>query len=152
MSDIDRTKLTTDFLASLNRHLRLHGLGDTVISIDPPHRGRDCGSVHLYPFRSTDLGLFAEWLRTLRGVTASVNGFSSDNRKVHLCAVGAMDDGTPVMVRVIVEDAEFDLLAANTPLVKDAPIEADLLLSLVSADTAEALAGETALTGSAVPA
>jgi hypothetical protein len=138
MSEIDRTKLPTDFLASLNQHLREHGLGDTILSINLPNRVKDCGRVQIYPFRSTDLALFAEWLRTLRGATVTVAGFSQNrDRQVHVRAVGEMVDGTVVQVQVILDDDEFDLLAANTPLVKDATIEVELLLSLVSAEQAE---------------
>jgi hypothetical protein len=135
--------IPTRYLTSLNRHLRKHGLGETVLGISMPRHGRP-GDVHIYQYGGSDLSLFAQWLGTLRGVTVTVLSETRD-RCAHLKALGGMGDGTLMAVLVVVDENEFDLLCANTPVVKDADIPVDLLLSLVSADAAEgvpALAGQ----------
>jgi len=148
VNDTESTNIDTRYLTSLNRHLRKRGLGNTVITIRLPHDGRDTGEVNLYPWDTTDLAVFAAWLRSLHGPTVTVWAFSDHcERMVHLMAVGGMDDGTATQVRVIVQDDEFDLLAANTPLVKDADVPVELLLRLVSAEVAESRTDDTALAG-----
>lgn len=138
MSEQDQpTNLATRYLTSLNRHLRKHGLGDTVVSIDMPRYGRP-GEAFACRYDTADLHMLADWLRTLRDSTVTVHAFSEKlERTVHLRAVGVLDDGTVTSVKVIVDGDEFDLLATNTPLVKDAAIPVVLLLSLVSAEAAE---------------
>lgn len=144
----DPTNTATRYITSLNRHLRKRGLGNTVISIRLPHDDPDTGEVSLYPWDTTDLAAFAVWLRSLRGPTVTVWAFSDKlERSVHLMAVGGLDDGTATRVRVIVDGVEFDLLSANTPLVKDADIPVELLLSLVSATAAESRTDDTTLAG-----
>lgn len=138
MSEHQSTNTVADFLTSLASHLREHHLDNTMTTVTTP-RSDWVGALSVYPWGDlTRLGVFAAWLPTLRDAAPSVWGFSDGrDREVHLRATGTLSDGTAIEVRVIVQGDEFDLLSARTPLVKDAPIEVDLLLSLVSAQTAE---------------
>ena len=148
MTDTILADQRTAYLTLLLRHMTEHRLVDTVSLIKLPHDSYDTGAVELYPWNTTDLAVFAAWLRSLRGPTVTVWALSKQfARCVHVMAVGGLDDGTATQVRVIVEDDEFDLLAVNTPLAKDAEIPVELMLSLVSAEAAEASVDESAMAG-----
>lgn len=120
-------------LESIALHQRKHHLRAMAVSL--PSHGDTQVHVSLYPWDGSVLTELAVWLRSLNGVVASMTLYQAT---VHLKAIGAMTDGTPVQVVIVLDHGpEYDLLAANTEIAHNAAVSVELLLSLVSADAAE---------------
>lgn len=112
------------------------------MGVSLPSHGETSGGVSLFPWDGSVLAEFATWLRSLHGPTASM---VLHRDTVHLKGVGAMADGTPVrLVIVLPHGAEYDLLAANTEIAENVPVALELLLSLVDSESAESRVPVTA--------
>lgn len=127
-------------LAALINHLNAYPhLGDTLNGIS---HFRPNVVVQPYPFdRDSDdkLGVLADWSRTLTNcTTVTVKSIDSDGTP-HLRVDGELVDGSPITVFCLPGEHQVDLLAANTPIVKGATFDVDLLLRLTSAPAAEAV-------------
>jgi hypothetical protein len=135
MIDTQDTGTLTRYLTSLNRHLRRHGLGETVTSIYPSRREP---IVQIYPTDDDTghLGALVRWLPTLTNPVVTVRAASASD--LHLLATGGMDDGTTTGVVALLDGNERDLVEVNAVTTVGAMLPVALLLSLVDVDTAEA--------------
>lgn len=87
---------------------------------------------------SAHLAAFAAWAPTFLNPPPMVTvNIHPDGETVSLTMRGRLVDGTPVEVVCLPDEHEVDLLAANTPIVKGATFDVDLLLRLTSAPAAE---------------
>lgn len=128
MSKLDTTAWLASVLGHLNRHPNLNFSVTAVLGYER------CITVG-YTDDLTSLTVFARWARSLTGVAAVL--VTSIDVYTHIRVTGALEDGTEVKVTVLLEDAESDLLAANTVVEEGATFAVELLYQLTSSVDAE---------------
>lgn len=133
---------TAPNLAALLGHLNRHPhLDDGAIIRADIHESHGI-EVHASSTNQT-LGLLAQWVRTLTGVEQILIEAITDRHTpvdgtyTHVAVKGQLANGSPIRVRVLLDDNEVDLLAANTPVEQGATFPVDLLHQLTNAADAE---------------